>query len=144
GVVPLFETEDGASAALRGDGLEPPAPVDWKEARAHTLARWRSSLAALDHGSTERVLRQVTSQFAICALAEEECHRDAGEQAIRCCFCPLFVELGSRPADVGCRSLIDPIIASVREDDLNSARAQIAAAILTIEEMPLPDDEDFP
>ena len=31
--------------------------------------------------------------------------------ALRCLFCPLFKALGGQPEDLGCRSLLDPIIA---------------------------------
>ena len=44
------------------------------------------------------------------------------------------------PEDVGCRSMLDPIIETLRAGDRDTARAEVAAVIRTIEQMPLPSE----
>jgi len=144
GALPLFPTEAAVAMALRGDGSDPVAPESWREARAHTLARWRNIEVALEYGASPGLLRRITSQFGICAKAEEACRQERGDHGTRCCFCPLFEVSGGRSADIGCRSLLDPIIAAIREGDLDSAKAQIRSVINTVAEMPLPDGTDMP
>ncbi len=143
GIVPLFQTEEAAAAALRRDGQSPPAPETWEEAREHTLARWWAIAAALDHFAPSAALRLLTSMFGICARSEEEFRRpQAGTRypraSSRCHCCPLFEQLGGSAMDVGCRSLLNPILDAINAGDYDLARSQVQEAIRTVSEMPLP------
>jgi anti-anti-sigma factor len=143
-IIPSFPTEEAAALALRGGGPPPPGPASWKVARSRTLARWRAIRAALEKAPREEILHHLTSMTALCERAEEVFQEDPRPEAAatavaRCQFCPLFDALGGRPEDVGCRSILDPIIEAVRSAQSDSARAQVDAVIRTIEEMPLPE-----
>lgn len=139
-IIPTFPTEEVAMLALRGEGPPEPAPATWAEARAETVARWRAIQDTLDQEAPEEVLRQLTSMSALCERSEELFREGDAPVATRCRFCPLFYALGGRSQDVGCRSVLDPLLAAVRTGDLDAARAQVAALIRTLEEMPLPEE----
>jgi anti-anti-sigma factor len=141
-VLPVYVSEDQAATALRGSAQPPLGPRSWAEARQHTLARWRAIQAALEQGQPQPqyVLRMATSMFGLCARAEELFQEGGSPTSVRCYCCPVFFELGSRRADVGCRSVIDPILQAVRRQDLETARAQVAEMIWSIKRMPLPPD----
>jgi anti-sigma B factor antagonist len=139
-IIPTFPTEQVATLALRGEGPPEPAPATWAEARAATVARWRAIQETLDQESPEEVLRQLTSMFALCERSEELYQESDAPATSRCQFCPLFYALGGRSQDVGCRSALDPLLAVVRAGDRDAARAQVAAMIRTLEEMPLPEN----
>jgi anti-anti-sigma factor len=139
-VVPVFPTEDVAALALRGGGPPVPAPSTWATARALTAGRWRVIQDAIDGGSAEEVLHLLTSMTALCDRSEELFQARSLPATSRCQFCPLFHALGGHPEDVGCRSIRDPIIESLRAGDRETARAEVAAVIRTIEQMPLRDE----
>lgn len=138
-ILPVFPTEEAAGLALRGGGPPEPAPESWVAARDRTVARWRAIQEALEHEPKEEILRQLTSLFALCESSEELLQEAGPAVGSRCQFCPLFYALGGRPQDVGCRSVLDPIVEAVRTDDVNHASAQIGEVIRTLEEMPLPE-----
>jgi len=138
-VVPTFHTEESAVLAARGGGPPVPAPETWEVARAGTLARWRGIQDALDQDSPEEVLRLLTSMTALCARSEELFRERSTAAIARCQFCPLFYALGGRAEDVGCQSMLNPILEAVRANNPSSARNQVATVIRTIEEMPLPE-----
>jgi hypothetical protein len=77
--------------------------------------------------------------FALCERSEELFQERDAPATTRCQFCPLFYALGGRPQDVGCRSVLDPLLTSIREGDRDAARVQVATMIRTLEEMPLPE-----
>jgi hypothetical protein len=56
----------------------------------------------------------------------------------RCEYCPLFADLGAAVEDLGCQSLLDPIIQTVRAGDRDLARSQIIAVIQFLESLWLP------
>jgi anti-anti-sigma factor len=143
-IVPVFPSEEVAMRALRGGGPHAPAPATWEAARAATVARWRAIQDALDETPHEDVLRQLTSMTALCDRAEELFQRRPGPAAARCEFCPLFYALEGRPEDLGCRSVLDPILAAVREENTQAARARVEELIHTLEEMSLPEGDDSP
>ena len=60
----------------------------------------------------------------------------------RCEYCPLFAVVGGAVEDLGCQSLLNPIIQAVRGGDLDLARAQVAAVIRLLEALCVPVDED--
>jgi anti-anti-sigma factor len=138
-VVTTFPSEESALLASRGGGPPLPAPATWATARADTLTRWRLIQEALDQPSPQEVLRLLTSMTALCERSEELFQERSAPATARCQFCPLFYALGGRPDDVGCQSILNPLIEAVRGNNPDSARAQVAAVIRTIEELPLPD-----
>jgi len=142
-VLPVFPSEAVAMRALRGGGPAPAPPGSWEEAKKRTLARWRALLATIERERPEEVGRQITSMTALCERAEalfqsRAADPEAGE---RCRFCPLFHTLGGRPEDVGCRSVLDPMLAAVRRGDTAAAKQQVAALIRTLEAMPAKEEE---
>ena len=147
-IVPVFPTEEVAVLALRGEGPPMPAPPTWAAARALTTGRWKAIQEAIDGAPTEEVLHLLTSTTSLCDRSEELYQaRSAPPPAslrscARCQFCPLFHALGGHPADVGCRSMLDPIIETLRAGDRDTARAEVAAVIRTIEQMPLPNESE--
>jgi anti-anti-sigma factor len=138
-IVPTFPSEESAMLASRGGGPPLPAPTTWAIAREDTLARWRLIREALDQASPSEVLRLLTSVTALCERSEELFQERSAPATFRCQFCPLFYALGGREEDVGCQSTLNPLIEAVRASNPDSARAQVATVIRTIEEMPLPE-----
>lgn len=138
-MIPTFPSPESAALALRGGGPPRPAPATWADARRMTLDRWRAIEAILED-RPETALRMMTSMSALCELSEE-LFQDRSEAAhARCRFCPLFYALGGRPEDVGCRSILDPVIDAVESGNLAEARERVAAIIRTIETMTVPDE----
>jgi anti-anti-sigma factor len=137
-VLPVYPTEEAANTALRGCGQPPPGPTTWTEARQHTVARWWTIRAMLEHRKPEPVLRLLTSMFGLCSRAEELFQELPTPAVTRCHCCPLFYELGGQWRDVGCRSMIDPIIRALRQGDLRDALDQVMEVIRTIERLSLP------
>lgn len=136
-ILPVFPSEAVAAHALRGAGPPLPAPATWAEAREKTLERWRTLEAMLDRDPAE-ALREMTSMFALCDRAEElYLHRREPAYA-RCQFCPLFTALGGRDRDLGCRSVLEPIVDAVRQGDRDTARAKIHELTKLIAAMSLP------
>jgi anti-anti-sigma factor len=138
-VLPVFPSEEVAMRALRGGGPVPAPPGSWKEAKERSLARWRAILDAIEREPTEAVGRQLTAMTALCDRAEAIFETDP-DADVRCRFCPLFHALGGRPEDVGCRSVLDPMLAAVLHGDTVSAREQVAALIRTLEQMPAEEE----
>jgi anti-anti-sigma factor len=143
-IVPTFPSEASAMLASRGCGPPLPAPTTWAIAREDTLARWRLIRTALDQASPTEVLRLLTSMTALCERSEELFRERSTPASSRCQFCPLFYTLGGRPEDLGCQSILNPLIEAVRAGSPDSARAQVAAVIRTIEEMPLSQEGSMP
>jgi anti-sigma B factor antagonist len=136
-VLPVFPSEEVATLALRGGGPAPAAPQSWAEAKERSLERWRAILAAIDGSSPEETGRQLTAMNALCERAEAIFESRPGEAEVRCRFCPFFHTLGGRPEDVGCRSLLDPMLESLLRGEKDSAREQVAAMIRALEAMPV-------
>jgi hypothetical protein len=84
----------------------------------------------------EEVLRRVTASNGLCEQAEELFRGGSIPATWRCQFCPLFYSLGGRPADVGCRSLRDPLIEAIRQGNKDLARARAAGILTILEEIP--------
>jgi anti-anti-sigma factor len=139
-IIPVFPTESVAALALRGGGPPPPAPDSWRLAHARTLARWRAIQAALDKVPMQKTLHDLTSMMALCERAEEIYQEQPTPTGARCQFCPLFHELGGEPGDVGCRSLLDPIMEMLRTGRREGAKEGIAFVVSFLEQMPLPED----
>ena len=139
-IVPVFPTEEVALLALRGGGPPLPAPPTWAAARALTAGRWRVIQDAIDGAATAEVLHLLTSTTSLCDRSEELFQARSVSATARCQFCPLFHALGGHPEDVGCRRMLDPIIETLRAGDRDMARAEVAAVIRTIEQMPLPSE----
>jgi anti-anti-sigma factor len=139
-LVPVFASEEEAARTLRNGWPPLPGPETWEQARAETAVHWQLIQEALDQLPREELLRMLTSMTAFCERAEEVSQERPARGAARCRCCPLFHHLGGQPEDIGCRSLLDPIIAAVRAGDRTSAHAQVAAVIRIIRETPLPDD----
>jgi len=135
-IVPLFPSEDTAGRALRGGGDAAPAAGSWDAARQETLAHWTAIYKALDYAPAGEVERLLTSMHSLCRRAEA-IEEEAGV-GTRCVFCPLFKKLGGRRADVGCESLLQPILGALRARDRATAKAQVTDAIRLIESMTLP------
>jgi anti-sigma B factor antagonist len=138
-LLPVFATEEEAVRVLQL-GRPPLVPATWTEAREAMVSCWREIEEALDEAPTEEVLRALTMTTALCERAQEVFRQRPKPAAWPCQFCPLFYALGGRPGDVGCRSLLDPIIAAVRTGERTTARALIDHAIHRLEEMPLPEN----
>jgi hypothetical protein len=139
-IVPVFPTEEVALLALRGGGPPMPAPPTWAAARALTVGRWKAIQEAIDGAPSEEVLHLLTSTTSLCDRSEELYQARSVPATARCQFCPLFHTLGEHPADIGCRSMLDPIIESLRAGERDTARAEVAAVIRTVEQMPLPNE----
>jgi anti-anti-sigma factor len=110
------------------------------------------STATQGGGQRDDLLRLLTSMTALCERSEEILQEHEGLVATgfpppseaglaRCHFCPLFKALGGQQADLGCRSLLDPIIAAVKANNLPAARAQVLAVIETLQRIPLSVEE---
>jgi hypothetical protein len=82
----------------------------------------------------------MSSMTALCERAEEFFQEPPIAAGTRCQLCPLFYALGGRQADVGCQSVLGPIMDAVRAGRTDAARARVAELIRTIEEMPLPQE----
>jgi anti-anti-sigma factor len=136
-VVPAFPTEESALLALRGGGPPIPAAPTWQAARAMTLGRWRMILSILDGAPTELVLNELISMTPLCDRSAELHREHADPEEVRCECCPLFHALGAGPEDIGCESVLRPMIEALRAGDRETARAQVSALIRTIEEIPL-------
>jgi anti-anti-sigma factor len=124
-VVPTFPTEEAAVLAVRGGGPPLPAPATGEAARADTLARWRLIEKVVDQDSPLEAVRLLTSMTALCERSEELYQERSAPATARCQFCPLFYALGGRAGDVGCQSILDPILQAVRSDNRDWARANI-------------------
>ena len=98
-------------------------------------------MVSFEHAPPEEALRGMTAMMALCERSEALFQERSTPATSRCQFCPLFYELGGQSEDVGCRSVLNPIIAAVRDGDRESARAQVADLIRILEEMPLPEKE---
>jgi len=143
GILPVFPREEVAALALRGAGPRPPAPATWEEARDRTLQRWRVIRETLAQ-DPEEALRLMTSMFALCDLSEDLFEERTAPAHARCQFCPLFHALGGRRQDLGCRSVLEPIVDAVRAGDTGLARSKIDGLMQTIAEMPLTEDDQTP
>jgi anti-anti-sigma factor len=139
-ILPTFPVESVAALALRGGGPPPPTPESWEAARSRTLSRWRAILDALEAAPADETLHQMTSMMALCERADEFFQDQPIVAGARCQLCPLFYALGGRPEDVGCRSVLEPMIAAVGAGRVDEARSEVVALIRTIEEMPLPQE----
>jgi anti-sigma B factor antagonist len=150
-LVPVFPSEEAAVLILGGEGATAPT-LDWVEAQATTVALWRCIEELLDTTSAQDILYDVTSLTPLCEHAETSFQerpyspQDRSEHpsasATRCQFCPLFYALGARQEDVGCRSLLEPIIEALGCQDWPAARDLVARVIRILEEMPLPEEGD--
>lgn len=141
--LPTFLTERAALTALRGGAAPEPPPRDWEAARADSLRWWRALHDALGRVPAGVVLPLTGSPSGLCARAQAELGArlpGAEETAPRCVVCPLFAALGSRPEDIGCRSVYDPLAESLAAGDRDGARAQIVRLINLIEHLPLTGD----
>jgi anti-sigma B factor antagonist len=138
-LLPVFATQEEAVSALRL-GRPPLVPATWAEARDVMVSCWTEIAETLDEAPAEEVLRALTMTTALCHRAEEVFRLRPKPAAWPCQFCPLFYALGGRPEDVGCRSLLDPIIAAIRAGERANARALIDRAIHRLEAMPLPEN----
>jgi anti-anti-sigma factor len=159
-VVPVFPSEEVAMLALRGGGPPLPAPDTWEAARAATLGRWRSILEAVDSAPAEETLELLTSMTSLCDRSEEIYQQHSrparalgapwlpldGRQRreARCECCPLFHALGSKPEDIGCHSVLAPIIEALGANSRDVARTQVKKMIRLIQEMPLPVEATAP
>jgi anti-anti-sigma factor len=149
-IIPVYSTEEAAALVLRGWSSPLPGPGTWEAARAESVIHWQLIQEAVEEVPGELALRLLTSMTPLCEQAEEvfqERNLPSGGQRglaacnhARCQCCPLFHELGGLREDVGCRSLIDPIIAAVEAGDRNAAGALIQGVIETLKEMPLPHE----
>lgn len=142
-ILPVFPTEDVAGRALRGGGSHPPVPATWAEAREKTLQRWRTISEALEH-DPEEALRLMTSMFALCDRAEELFAEHPDRVEARCQFCPLFQTLGGRREDLGCRSVLEPLIDAVRVGAGSLAQTKIGELTRLIAQMPTPEKSPTP
>lgn len=136
-LIPSYPTEEAAALDLRGWWPPLPAPDTWAEALADTIVHWKVIREAIDRAPREDVLHLLTSMNGLCERAEEFYQENHTPGNARCEFCPLFQALGGGPEDVGCRSLLDPILAAVRAGDKNAAYAHVSGVIRTLETMPL-------
>jgi anti-anti-sigma regulatory factor len=142
-IVPLFPTEEAAALAFRG-GPSAAGPSTWGAALAETVVRWYEIGQALDRASEHEALRLLTSMTPLCDRAEELFRGGSMRADTRCEFCPLLYERGGQPEDVGCRGMLDPIIAAVQAGETGNAKAQVAAAARTLEEMLILEESGFP
>jgi hypothetical protein len=106
------------------------------------VAWWCLILELLDQAPQEELLRQITAMTPLCEHSEELLHELPAPATPRCHLCPLFYEIGGGPEDIGCRSVLDPILHAVRVGDRNLARIQVTELIRTLEEMPMPDEPE--
>jgi anti-anti-sigma regulatory factor len=136
-LIPWYPTEEAAALDLRGWWPPLPAPDTWAEALADTIVHWKVVQEALDRAPREDVLHLLTSMTGLCERAEGFYQEHPTPGAARCQHCPLFHALGGGSADIGCRSLLDPILAAVRAGDESAAHAQVARVIHILETMPL-------
>jgi hypothetical protein len=113
-------------------------------ARADALRRWQAVQEAIEQAPLQELLHQLTSMTALCQRSEELFQERSTPATARCEFCPLFHALGGRPEDVGCQSILQPLIDSLRAGNRESARDQLAHVIRTIEVMPLPENGEPP
>jgi hypothetical protein len=141
-ILPVFATEEDAALACRG-GACPPAPPTWGAALAETVVRWYEIGQALDRDATGEALRLLTTMTPLCDRSEELFRGGSMPAATRCEFCPLFYEHGGQPEDVGCREILDPIIAAVLVGDRDGAIAQVAEVSRILEELLILEESGF-
>jgi anti-anti-sigma regulatory factor len=139
-LLPVFATEVEAALTLRQGWPALPGPATWEQARAETMVHWQLIQEALGKRRPEEVLRLLTGMTPLCERAEELYREFPVPGRTRCQGCPLFHQLGGEPGDLGCRSVLDPILAAVQAGDLTAARAQVAAVIRMLQALPLPDE----
>jgi anti-anti-sigma factor len=152
-VVPTFPDEETAMLALRG-GPPQDTPRSWEEARQRTVGYWQLLREAVENAPPLETLRLLTSMNPLCQRSDElfrlsdasPWNRPAGSppeeasennSSARCDFCPLFHRLGEGSEEIGCQSLIAPIIAAVQAGDRHQASNLVAETIRTLEAMPL-------
>jgi anti-anti-sigma factor len=140
-LLPVYTTGEEAERMLRLAGPPPPAPTTWDETRDATIAQWQGFRKRLDVAPTVELLRDLTTMTALCEHAEEIYQQRTIPAVWRCQFCPLFQALGGRPHDVGCRSVLDPIISALRAGDRVTAGAELDALLYLLQKMPLPARE---
>lgn len=137
-VIPVFPTEEAADSALRGCAAAEPYGKDWPAARAESVVRWREILRALDSAPPAEIERLLTSMHGLCHRSEEASVASGCGSRTRCHSCPLFHRLGGRPQDIGCESLLQPIIQSLLDRDRLRASCQVRQVIRLLEQMELP------
>jgi anti-anti-sigma factor len=142
-ILPVFPREEVAARALRGGGPHPLAPATWTEARQKTLQRWRTISETLER-DPEEALRLMTSMFALCDRAEELFEEQPGRAEARCQFCPLFQALGGHQEDLGCRSVLEPLIDAVRAGERSLAQTKIGELTRLIAQLPAPEEIPTP
>jgi anti-anti-sigma regulatory factor len=143
-VVPVYPNLETATGAARGSAAPPLPPATWLEAQRATLGRWRAIRALFGIIPVEETAREVTSMFPLCEQAEEVGRECGKAGASRCTCCPVFHALGARQADVGCRSLLQPILVALREGDEETARVLLDDAIATVATAWLPPGGGLP
>jgi anti-anti-sigma factor len=136
-LIASYPTEEAAALDLRGWWPMLPAPDTWAEALVETIAHWKLIQEELDRGPHGEVLHLLTSMTGLCERAEQLYQDDPMPNRPRCQFCPLFHRLGGGTEDVGCRSLLDPIVAAVRVGHWDTAHAQVEGVIHMLQSMPM-------
>jgi anti-anti-sigma factor len=131
-----YPTEEAAALDLRGWWPALPPPETWDEALAETLVHWKVIEEALDRAPQEEVLHLLTSMTGLCEHSERQYQDDPIPDSPRCQHCALFHRLGGGAEDVGCRSLLDPIITAVRAGHNDAAHAQVKGVIHILETLP--------
>jgi anti-anti-sigma factor len=133
-LVPVYSSTAAALTGLRGGETREEPPGSWEAALASTFAFWSRIYGRLAEAPTDILIREVTAEHDLCRQAESA----SPSSDVRCERCPLFTALGGQPEDAGCRSLTEPIAASILAEDRGAARSQVRQLLELLSDMPLP------
>jgi anti-anti-sigma regulatory factor len=101
----------------------------WDTAQRASLAWWKSLEQNLEILGPVEAARRLTSMHPLCEMSEQVVRLDGEPWMTRCEFCPFFADLGGRQADLGCDSVVAPILEALAGNALPEARAGIRRVI---------------
>jgi len=137
GHVLVARSEEDASQMLSfllGE-LEP-ADQSWREAQESSARYWSELLQLAEDAPASEIAFRLTSMHALCDKSEQTLREREGGGISRCEYCPLFHSLGGRERDLGCDSVVDPILGALARGDVREARHGIARVTAAIEALP--------
>jgi anti-anti-sigma regulatory factor len=133
--IQVYPTEESAARALRGGSPAAPAHETWAAARHETATGLRVLYDSLDTLTTDEAMRELTAMLPLCERAEAAAQTEGA--GVRCECCPLYYWLGGGTEEIGCRSVVDPILAALQSGDRETAGHLIMELIFQALEMPL-------
>lgn len=133
---PIARSEEEAQTVLWRLHQEERWPArSWEDAQRAALQFWRQLDHDLDRVPAAEAARRLTGMHALCEKSEDVICQSSVPPEARCEFCPLFHALGGRPQDLGCDSVIDPILEALSRSDRQAARAGVRHILGLLEKM---------